>query len=96
MRPTRRITRHNLNTRRPVYGRPRHTERQYRINSVSTRNVVTRELIERYGLENIQREMIKEITQKLIESGMIVFKTQEGVVPDTQEITAEINIVKNG
>jgi len=99
MRPKRKIEIHNLNVRKNVYGRIRRrrvTPRQYEIKDISSVKNVGLEMIERYGIDAIKYEMIKELTQELINADLIKFDIQEGNNPDIRTIKAELNIVKNG
>ena len=96
MRPRQTIVKHNLNTRKNVYGRPRTTVYNHVVKSVGTQNVVSEEFIERFGMDTIKKQMIHELAKKLIERDMITFNNCEGPIPNSRTITAKLNLVKNG
>lgn len=102
MRPRRKIEKHNLNIRKNVngrYGRPRHTVRHYRVRDLNVRQTVSEDLINQIGIENVKREIAKELVNKLLENNMINFTetiSDYNVYSNTRTITAKINTVENG
>lgn len=95
MRPRRRIEKHSLNIRRNRYTSPRHTIRHHSIQTFSTQNTVQEEVVERYGMDVIKNEMVKELVKEMLDSGMVSF-TEESEIPGFKTIIAKINTIKNG
>lgn len=98
MRPTRKITKHNLRAVPHVYDRilARLQREPVPIETISSQQNVSNELFSKVGIEQIKHHLVKELIDKMMDNGMIEFKQRDGDIPYSQSITAELNIVRNG